>query len=265
MHATRRKFLSTGVATLGTLLGATGTGVATSDATLEGRVRSHEGAPIPGAKVSTHYYDWDERESYFDYVRLDDDGYFRKEVPAGQRVSLSFYKSTADEHLAPRRDGVPHIYRLPPVTVPEGGHDLGEYRLPRAYTLDVRAVFAERPGGVEGAIPRFGSVRGRSYSASGYSYLTTDESGYAKFYGADFTGVEVAGDVRVWLYPPGYEPYEDQKNADFAPYAEESVRDLTVTEDTTIEIDLSRRNRGGGGKKNGKENENGSRNGNGNE
>lgn len=258
MNATRRKFLTAGTATIGSLLATTGIGSATPDATLEGRVRSHDDAPVPGAKISTHYYDWDERESYFDYVRLDDDGYFRKEVPAGQRVSLSFYKSTEDEHLAARHDGVPHIYRLPPVTVPEGGRDLGDYRLPRAHTLDVRAVFAERPGGVEGAIPRFGSVRDRSYSASGYSYLTTDESGYMKLHGADFTGVEMAGNVRVWLYPPGYEPYEDQKSANFAPYAEESVRDVEVIEDTTIEIDLSRRKSGqsgtGEGNGNGKEN-----------
>lgn len=263
MNTTRRKFLATtGTATVGTLLGVTGTGSAASDAMLEGRIRSHDGTPIPGAKVSTHYYDWSEEESYFDYVQLDDDGHFQKEIPEGQRVSLSFYKSTEDEHLAPRRDGVPHIYRLPPVTVPEGGYDLGDYRLPQAYTLDIRAVFTERPGGVEGAIPRFGSVRDRSYSASGYSYLTTDESGYAKFYGADFTGVEVAGDVRVWIYPPGYEPYEDQESANFAPYAEESVRNVEVTEDTTIEIDLSRRKSGRDGKGNGNGKGNGRGNGN---
>lgn len=256
MRTTRRGLLSkAGLATVGTLLGATGTGSAATDETLEGRFRSHNDSPVPNARIAVSYYDRSEGEYHFDYVRTEDDGYFQTSVPAGQRVGMGFYKSSEDAFLAPRRDGVPHIFNLPRVEVPEGGRDLGDYRLPRAYTLDARAVFAERPGGVEDAIPRFGSLRGRSYYASGYSYLTTDESGYMKLNDADFTGVEVVGDARVWMFPPGYEPYEEQRTADYAPYQEESVRDVTVTEDTSIEIDLSRRNGEGNG--DGKDTENG--------
>jgi hypothetical protein len=229
----------------GGLLTLTRNATAQNQVTLEGTIVSHTEDPVPNARIAVS-------SNAFTYVRTDENGYFSAEVPYGNRVYLGFYKSSENAFLAHRLDGVPHILTLPTITVGSDGYDLGEYPLPEAHTLDARAVFANRPGGVEDAIPRFGSSRNGLIFASGYSYTTTNENGYMKLKGADFTGVEMAGETRVWMYPPTFEPYTDQRTADYAPYETVDVTTLEVTEDTTIECDISRRN--GNGKRKGKNN-----------
>jgi len=244
---TRRRFLATGIATAAGMVTLTGNATAQNNVTLEGTILSHTGDPVSDARIAVS-------SNAFTYVRTDETGHFSAEVPPGNRVYLGFYKSGENAFLAPRLDGVPHIFTLPSITVGNDGYDLGQYSLPEAHTLDARATFANSPGGVEDAIPRFGSGTNGSIFASGYSYTTTNEDGYMKLEGADFTGVEMAGETRVWMYPPTFEPYTDQRTADYAPYETVDVTNLEVTEDTTIECDVSRRNgnRKGKGKNNGR-------------
>lgn len=233
LSSSRRQFVVSSAAVAGSLT-LSGLGAASESVTLQGTIKSDDGDPVQNARVAI-------TEPSFRYVRTDSEGKFSTQVPSGTRVSMGFYKSDKDYFLAPRLDGVPHIQTLPTVTVGENGYDLGEYLLPKAYLLEARAVFANRPGGVEDAIPRFGSLDDGSYFASGYSYTTTNQDGYLKLNEADFTGVEMAGETRVWMYPPTYEPYEEQDNSDYAPYEEVDVTTLEVTKDTTIECDISRR------------------------
>ncbi|MFW5900617.1 MAG: carboxypeptidase-like regulatory domain-containing protein [Halodesulfurarchaeum sp.] len=234
MTPTRRQFVSTGIATAIGVTAVTGTATATNSVTLEGTIVSHEGDPVPQARIAV-------ATDSLDYVRTDANGSFSTQVPSKTRVPLGFYKSSEDAFLAPRLDGVPNLHTLPSISVGDDDYDLGRYTLPEAYTLDARAVFAEKPGGVEDAIPRFTSIGGSGEFGSGYSYTTTTAEGYMKLVGADFTGVELAGSVRVLMHPPTYEPYTDQKNSDYAPYEKVDATSLTVTEDTTIECDISRR------------------------
>lgn len=216
--------------------GVIGTTGAVTETTLDGRFLSHKGDPISDARVAVAY-----RGDDSPYVWTSEDGYFETSVPPGTRVRLGFYKSSSEKFLAPRHDGVPHIYTLEPVTVPEEGYSLGKYRLPEAYLVNARAVFAEKPGGVDGAIPRFGSVRNGTYFASGYAYTTTNKEGYMELNNAGFTGIEMAGDTRIWMYPPTYEPYTEQGTDEIAPYQEETIREFSVSEDMEVEMDISRR------------------------
>ena len=80
---------------------------AAGTATLEGRFVSHDGEPIPHARVAVSYPGDD-----IPYVRTDEDGYFEVQVPANMTVRLGFYKSSEDEFLASLLDQIPHIYTM---------------------------------------------------------------------------------------------------------------------------------------------------------
>jgi len=250
-RSTRRSFIS-GIGAAGALaVGSTGLASASSSFTLERQFLDYRGNPIPHATINAAYFYRDESGSLtlerFN-TQTDAEGWIQRQLPAGGgRLSGAFYKSSESAYLAPRLDGVPHIHILDAERVDDEGTDSGAVQLPEAHTLDARAVFAGRPGGVEDATPRFGSLRSGGYWASGYSYTTTDADGYMKLNNADFTGVEMAGRTKLWMYAPTFEAYEEQQQHDYAPYEKVDVQTIDVTEDMTVEADISRRPTRGGG------------------
>lgn len=252
-RSSRRGFLSlVGGATTGIGLAVIGTAAANQDVTFKRTFVDSAGDRIANAQINLGYFDQDEDEYVRKSFSTGEDGTIRTTVPSGARLRMGFYKSSNGEFLAPRLDGVPHIHTLDPITVADEGTDSGEYRLPEAYTLEARAFLGGPPNGVEDAIPRFASVSNGSYYASGYSYTTTDENGYMKLNAADFTGVEMAGETRIWMYPPTYEPYKEQDRGNYGPYSKVTTRDVEVTEDTTIEMNIRRRRKKGDDKGKGK-------------
>jgi len=195
-------------------------------------MKAYDGSPVPYAHVDVLYSDGG-TDTF-----ADPDGYFEVSVPAGtDEVFLAMYKTAGSfpQFLSPRLNGVPHVHTIGHRDVPDGESDLGEIQLPEAHKIDIRAVLAEQKG-VENARPEVRSL----YPGFDWNYwfaigpwtLTSDENGYMTIDFVDFTGLELAGPVQAVMEPPKDDPrFDDVVH----------TKDIRMTEDTTVEFDISRR------------------------
>lgn len=209
MGDTRRGFLRVAG---GTALGCGAVAVGTARAaTVEatGRLTAHDGTPVAGRRVVNYY------ESSFD-TYTDADGYYSAQVDTGARMRPTLYKQSRGERLDPVQNGIPHLYATPAQTVPDDG-DLGEYVLPDAHVVHLRALTADGD-------PVRGANAGAEHGGAGLgsSAATTRSDGYAYIGEGKADGIELAGAVEISMSLP-------TKNGEIS-YSTET----TVSGETTV-------------------------------
>lgn len=181
---TRRGFLATAAITTSTAALSSRV-TATQSRSVTGKVVDYSGSPVAGRAVY-----WD------DYHPTDSDGRFEFSVEQ-EGIKLGFYKKESMQLHAPVKNNVPHIAGLGDYTIEEGGADLGEIQLPKAYTVDLRAL---NESGDPATNAEFGFGSGGFGSSS--HWLDVNESGYLQLKNADFTGIELAGPASVTIKVP---------------------------------------------------------------
>lgn len=231
----RRGFLkraSLAVTTGGVLVGGSGSASASTTVPITGTLQRYDGRPVPNASLHVNYHSWGHGPSGNASGDTDADGAFEVTVPGeADSFSMGLYKSDENHFVSPRFDGVPHVFNFGTRWLDADGYEFGTVRLPEAARVDLRAVIANGAG-VEDARPEFRAVADSSWYAIGPWALTTNDEGYATLEHADRTGLELAETVEAVVEPP-----EDDPRFDDAVHK----RDLQVTAETTVEVDVSRR------------------------
>lgn len=229
---TRRHFLKrTGTAGLAFAVSSATVGNArAADASITGRLITHKGDPIADRVVKNYG-----ENSFTTYT--DEKGRFSADTEPGSRLYLTLYKGTRSTLVDPVQNGVPHVFLFEKRTASDGETDLGEIRLPQAYRVRLRALDSDGDP-VANSSPE---IRHEG-AGIGESYIDTKSDGWAYINGADFDGIELAGNVKLGMAIPsgsgGETSYDTNLSINEATTAVFQLEEgVTVRESSTTPVD----------------------------
>lgn len=155
----------------------------------------------------------------------DGSGNFSTDVPTNGTYSVGYVQRNDSGHYLPR-DGVTDLYEATEVQV-ENQTELGKLTIPDAAgILDIQVVDADG-NGVENASVSIWTAQAPDAEGVGF-ILDTDADGYTDLDG--IRGIEATGTYRIEVSPPS----NDSRFKD-----ETITREVTVTNDTTVTVQLS--------------------------
>lgn len=197
-----------------------------SNVTASGRIVSASNDAVANNVV--HLLETRSEETF--QATTDANGEFQLDIPGSAEYLVAYFQSPGRQVVPDRPDNIPAVYFVKSISVGSGPKDLGTIKLPRAHRVEARVV-DENGRPVEDA--------GIQIRSGGFGLpprtFTTNEDGYVKHSGADDSGVDLAGPVRISAWPPG-ERREGRPTA---------VEQVVVDEEQSITITLGSGGDGG--------------------